>query len=232
MLLRKLLFLSLLHMFLLTSCEGNLSFDEYVKKAEEYSNQGKNEKAIDAYNKALRIKPQDSSTHYALGCLYFKEELALNIAPINRNESEKLEKRRKMLSDLTISEFKKVLELDPAKWFARYIVATDHYNNKRYSEAINEYIITIKYNPKYATAYSMLASSYSAIGRYDLAINNINEAYRLDSDTEYYYYHLGKVYYKMDNSNKVFEMQTKLKDINSKYYNDLVDYKYSNKKDN
>ena len=53
--------------------KDGLSFEEYISKANYYLNKGDAEKAILAYKKALKIKPDDGKTHFALGELYYHE---------------------------------------------------------------------------------------------------------------------------------------------------------------
>src|SRR6266480_5280168 len=54
--------------------KDGLSYDEYIKEAQQFSSNSDNEKAISAYKKALKVKPNDAKTHYDLGRLYDKEE--------------------------------------------------------------------------------------------------------------------------------------------------------------
>lgn len=214
---------------LILGCERKLSFDKYVELAEKYSSQGENEKAIDAYKKALQIKPHDSKAHYALGCLYYNEMIALtNKSATNSQEVELMDKEYKRISELATNEFKKVLEYDQANWRARYMVATDDFNHYRYQDAIRQYNYVIQYNPKDSNTYTMLSDAYLAIGNFDKAIKNINKSYQVKSDSERYYFYLAKVYYKQKKYDKGFELQMKLKNMNSNYYDDLLHFKQLN----
>lgn len=224
--------LYLLILLLLTGCESSLSFDEYIKKAENYSAQGNNDKAIDTYKKALQLKPQDSTAHYALGSLYYEEwRAAARQGATNLAELIKYNAKLKNLSDLAASEYNKALQNDQGNWRARYFVATDHYNNKRYQEAIKEFITVIKYNPNYCAAYYVLSDAYLAIGDHDLGMQSINKVHELDSDDEYYYYKLGKAYYFMKEESKGFEMERKLQALDSEYYDELLSYRFSHNRE-
>lgn len=222
--------LSFLILLIVSGCEKELTFDEYIKQGEQYASQGNNEKAIGAYKKAVRIKSNDANTHYALGCLYFKELVAMNHqTPFTATDVEEQKKKQSSLTEAMTQEYKTVLNIDPSNWNARYMMATELYNTRHYQEAIEEYKKVVQHNPKYAVAYSMLAESFLAVGANEEAFNNIEKAYKLDSDAEHYYYNLGKAFYKAKNYDKGFEMQTRLKDMKSSYYEDLLSYKYSNK---
>jgi len=209
---------------LMNGCSRQLSFDEYVQKAKQLSQEGKTERAIEAYKKASQIKPDEPEVHDVLGRLYFKQLVSQQV-PTNAKEAEQYEKTQNEIRNQVTTEFKKAIELDPSKWFARYMVATDHYNNKRYDEAIKGYVEVIKTNPKYSTAYGMLAESHLAIGDYATAKNFFDKEYRLDHDQENYYCGLGKVYYMTKDYNKGFEMLMWLKGKNSPYYDHLFNFK-------
>lgn len=228
MALQKALFLFLMFM-IVSGCDKGLTFDEYMKKGEDYASQGKNDKAIEAYKKAVKIRSGDAKAHYALGCLYFKELVEMNHQQaFNSKELEEQKKKRRNLTESMTQEYKQVLGIDPSNWNARYMIATDLYNNQRYQEALEEYKKVIKDNPNYAVAYSMLAESQLAVGAHADAFKNIELAYKLDSDTENYFFSLAKAYYKSKDYDRGFELQTRLKDMKSSYYEQLQSFKYSN----
>jgi tetratricopeptide (TPR) repeat protein len=237
----------------ISSCDSSseiktgLSYEEYIKEAQQYESKGDNEKGISAYKKALTIKPNEAKIRTALGRLYdtesqssYREAFSKYSLDILTNTNKKRNKdQAKELEEygfkskyhaLALLEYSEAIKLSPDQWDARYYIATDHYNNKRYQDAINEYNMVIRDNPKYKAAYILLSNCYLEVGTYNKALENINKAYQLDSDAEYYYYQLGTLYYKLNSYDKGFEMQTKLKNMNSKYYGDLLNYKYSDKK--
>jgi tetratricopeptide (TPR) repeat protein len=213
-------------MLMMVGCEKGLTFDEYMKKGEDYTSQSRNDKAIEAYKKAVRIKSSDANAHYALGCLYFKELVSMNHQQaFNAKEVEEQKEKRRKLTESMTQEYKQVLDIDPLNWNARYMIATELYNNHRYQEAIEEYKQVIKYNPKYSTAYGMLAESYLAIDNPAIAKENFDKEYQLDHDQENYLCSLGKAYYMAKDYNKGFEMLMRLKEMKSPYYNHLFDFK-------
>lgn len=221
-------FLLILMFMIVNGCDKEITFDEYTKMGEDYASQGKTEKAIEAYKKAVKIRSRDANAHYALGCLYFKELLEMNHqSASNSKDVEEQKEKRSNLTETMTKEYKQVLEIDPSNWNARYMIATELYNNQHYQESIEEYKKVIKNNPKYGVAYSMLARSYLATGLNDLAIENINKMQEQAPDKEFYYYRLGQAYYFMKEDTKGFEMETKLKAMNSTYYNNLLDYRFS-----
>lgn len=225
-------FLFILTIVSLFGCESRLSFEELMKQGEQYSAQGKNGKAIEAYKKAIEQKPDDSAAHEALGNAYYQEMDSTYHGPAaNAQEWEQIKKHGNELRDLAVTEYRKTLQKDKDNWKIRYRVAVELFNQKKYKEAIPEFQQTIQSNPKYAVAYSVLASSYLGVGQQDLALKNIELAHDLDKDNEHYYFSLGKAYYYMNNLNKGFEMETRLKAISSVYYKQLLDYRFSYKKE-
>ena len=77
----------------------------------------------------------------------------------NSNEVEQQKKKRRKLTESMTQEYKQVLDIDPSNWNARYMIATDLYNNQHYQEALEEYKKVIKNNPKYADIISLYEDS-------------------------------------------------------------------------
>jgi len=224
--------------------KDSLSYDEYISEAKKFASQDNNEKAISAYQKALKIKVDDANTHYILGRLYDKEEQLSYKSAFNKYQSDILTNlNKKRNKDQTkelegygykssykahaLQEYKNAIKYSPEHWAARYFVATDHFNNKRYNEAIEEYKQVIEFNPKGSNAFSLLGESYLVVGKCALALNNFAQAFKLNSDAESYYYDSGRVYVKLRNAEKATEMINHLK--GSKYYYDLTGYQPNGK---
>lgn len=213
-------------------CESRLTFEELMKQGEQYSAEGKTEKAIETYKKAVAQKPDDTRAHERLGNAYYQGmEVIFRRSATNAKEWEQIKNEGNKFRDMAVAEYTKVLQEDKDNWKIRYMVAVDHFNQKRFKEAIQEFNQTIQSNPKYAVAYSVLASSYLGVGQYDLALKNIELAHNLDKDDEHYFFSLGKAYYFMNDPKKGFEMETKLKAMKSDYYQQLLDYRFSHKKE-
>lgn len=225
--------------------DRGLSFDEYINKANLYINKGDTDKAISCYLKALKIKPTDANTHFALGKLYndiWKQsyDSAYNKYSLDTFRNEKrsmnlIEDLKKYglkneYKDMALHEFLETLKNDPNNSSAREYIANDYLNNKHYNEAIDQYKILIKLDKTSSLMYWHIADAYLHAGKYDMAIENINLAFGIENNKEYYYFRLGQAYYKMNLTEKAFQMLTNLKNMNSAYYDDLLSYKYSDKK--
>lgn len=241
-------FASLFIAILVSGCNAfsepkdGLSYEEYIKGAQQYVDKGDGERAIPYYKKALKIKPEDAKTHTALGRLYdtesqksYREAHSKYTLDILTNQNKKRDKDptkelegygfKSQYKALALKEYKEAIKLDPDQWNARYFVATDHYNNKRYDEAIKEYIEVLKYNPKCSIAYGMLAQCYLEIGNHVSAKNLFDKQYELDHDQENYFCSLGKAYYIGKDYDKGFEMLMRLKNMKSPYYDQLSNFK-------
>lgn len=240
-------YLIFLFILLLFGCSANddirdgLSYDEYVKIARRHASVGEPEKAIIAYKKALNINQNDANIHYTLGRLYSSEEqrsykdatskCQLNmLSNTGQNKNINLEKELKKMGYkseynlLALKEYIQTVKIDPNHWSALYFIATDHKNNKRYVEAINEYKKIISINPKLHLAYNQIADAYLEIGYCKQALDNYGYAFKLSNDTEYYYFNAGRVFIKMGDAEKTTEMINKSR--GSTYYNDLTGYQF------
>jgi len=231
-------------LLLIVGCTASpeLSFDECLKAAQQKLNDGEPEKAIEYYKMAVRIKPYDANVHFMLGEIYMSEwerthkqadrmnQLYAMNNPNKRitNSPEELAKfgLKQGYDEMAIAEFKETIKYAPTHSRARYYIATNHLNNKRYQEAISEYKKIVETNQASSNVYGLLATAYREIGTYDLAIDSLNKEYKLSSDDEYYYYSLGKIYIKMNNTEKMAEIFKKLRDMKSPYYKELMNYKH------
>jgi tetratricopeptide (TPR) repeat protein len=227
------IFLLLAVVTLIIGCESRLSFEELMRQGEQYFSRGNYLEAIEAFKSAAHKKPEDSGVHEALGNAYYAQIRVDNRRPTvnNANEWEDIKKTSQELKELAVKEYKIVLQKNKDNWRVRYLVATDLYNQKKYKDAITEYQELLKYNPQHAISYSMLAQSYLGERLYDLALKNYYKAYSVDHNDEYFYYNLGQAYYFMKYDDKGFEMEWKLKDMKSVFYQKLLDYRFSDRKE-
>jgi Flp pilus assembly protein TadD len=221
----------------------DLSYDQYIKLARQHYDKNDIDSAIAAYNKDLTIKPDDSKTHFLLGKIYQSEwdksyQSATqkkiiyvlnntNIRYDNDNSDETLGKfgLKVGYDKLAIDRFRETIKYDPANWEARHYIATDLFNKKQYLQAIDEFNKVVAANPKNGNALTLLGAAYAEVGSYDLAIKSYKQAYHINRDVEFYYFNLGKVYYRMDNIPKAAEMFKKLREMKSQYSERLIDFK-------
>jgi len=220
------------------SVKDGLSYDEYVKMAREYQKNDDYERAIAAGKKAVSIKPQDGETHYLLAMLYYEgwrksldaaQMKALQEAMLNSNKrrySSEIEELKQFglkaeWEPLSNQEFKETIKYDPKNWFARYMIATDLFNNKHFTEAIEEYKKVIEINPNYANAHGLIGKSYYKLGDFKTAVLNLETAVKLDPGVENYL-QLGLAYKRTNNWKKFAAIAEKLKGMDKGRYEQLA----------
>lgn len=137
--------------------------------------------AEEDFNKAIKIDPKSEDAHYYLGTLY-----------VIKNDIKNAQK-----------EFEEVLKINPNKAEAKDAIAIitgqavikssknkeamDHFNKaedffaaQKYKEAIEEYKLAIKADPKFAKAYTYMGDAYDALDDKKEAVVNYKKAIELD----------------------------------------------------
>lgn len=218
-----------------------LSFDQLIAKGRQYYADGKIDDAVELFKKALIIKPDNGALHYELGVMYYEGcQKSYNVA-LKKVLAEVLKGRIKNTSDnektliqcgyrkefcnLAMSEYSEALKYEPSNWRARYFIATDLLNNKKYAQAIVEYNKVIRQKPDYPDSYALLGQAYMETEKYQLAIKMLEKAIDMDP-RDHAYYVLGLAYKRVNNWKKVGEIEKKLKERKSIYYNDLINPEY------
>jgi tetratricopeptide (TPR) repeat protein len=83
----------------------------------------------------------------------------------------------------------------PLKNAMDYVVrAIENYKQGNFDQALADFNLAIKFDPKYATAYNGRALVYKNQGKFDQALADLNEVIELDPKEAYAYYFRGDVY--------------------------------------
>ncbi len=101
------------------------------------------------------------------------------------------------------------------------MIAPDLFNNKHFTEAIDEYKKVIEINPNYANAHGLMGESYYKLGDFKSAVLNLETAVKLDPGVENYL-QLGLAYRRANNLKKYTEIAEKLKGMDKGRYDQLV----------
>ncbi len=220
----------------------DISPDQYVKIAQQSIDKGDPERAIDAYKKAIELRPDDPRTHLALGKIYLSKWKSSYDAAYKKYELDtfnNVKRSQNLVEDLkryglnveykesAIREFNETLKYSPNNLYALEFLATEYLNSKRFKEAIAAYNHLIKISQNDSNAYWNIADAYKEIGEYSLAIENLERAVKIDNDREFYFYKMGEVYLKMGDKEKAFEMLSILKKMNSEFRERLFSEIYS-----
>jgi non-specific serine/threonine protein kinase len=124
------------------------------------------DEAIIYYKRLININPEDISAHITLGMIYYQ---------------------KKMMYDQGISEFKKVLELDPQGvtyygTFVHNLLGWAYLRKgefKKAHAAFNKYVALL---PNQANPLSVLGEFHLIVGNYDQAITNLERSLEIKPD--------------------------------------------------
>lgn len=161
--------------FALKSNEVKIQYKEQTVMAEKYLNEGNYVKAVDAYLKALTIKPDE------------QEELAIGLAEayVGIKEYDKaLEVLRKGYQNTAGTKIKEKIEevtLEKTDYEYLQIIsrADMYFTNGEYADAITEYEKAKLIKSKEATSYLQIAKAYIELGEYVKALEEVQEGLAL-----------------------------------------------------
>jgi len=236
---RKIFFICI--MMLAFGCDksDNLPADQLITKGRQLYQEGNVDDAFKLFKKAIKLKPDSADLHFELGCMYsnaaqksYDEALRRSLSDafsgerhIQNPDNDKEMMRYGYRLDLyasALSEFNETLKYDSTNWKARYYIAADLFNHKKYTEAIVEFKKITQLAPDYANGFSLLGESYSRTDQDQLAIEMLNRAVKLEPDANNYY-QLGMAYKRNHNWGKVDEIAHKLKEMDEMRYKALRD---------
>jgi tetratricopeptide (TPR) repeat protein len=137
------------------------------------SAEGKNEEAIDYYNKAIQITPDFAEAAYNnRGAAY------AHLGQYQR----------------AIDDCNKAVRLKPDDANAYINRGLAYASLRQYERAITDYNEAIRLKPNYAEAYSNRGAAYAYLGQHQRAIDDYNEAIRLKPDSAEAYNNRGIAY--------------------------------------
>jgi len=147
---------------------------------------GMPERAIVEYGKTLLINPEDKVTKHLIEDTKSKlKRRYLGLGLIYNTKG---------MYDEAISEFRKVIDIDPNCAEAHNGLGIVYNNKNMFDEAISEFKRAIDINPDFAEAYDNLAAAYNNKGMYDKAISELKKAIEIDPNFVAAHYHLAMLY--------------------------------------
>ena len=187
--------------YMVHNCLGIVLFDE-----------GKMQEAMDHYNEAIRLKPDNTDAYFNKGNVYAKRG-DYQRAFENYNEAIRLKpdnaaaynNRGKVFENLSeyesaIGDYNEAIRLKPDNVLAYYNRGNLYDKLGRYQLAIENYDEAIRLKPDNAAAYCNKGMTYARIGQYQHAIEDFNDAIRLQQDYADAYNGRGIVYLSQGNS--------------------------------
>jgi tetratricopeptide (TPR) repeat protein len=146
-------------------------------------------KALEYWNKALQINPEQANVYKSMGLHYMKKgqfddaveqfQKALEIEPqladvyVNIGHSLMMSGRPKK----AIEALQKEIQISPDADFAYFLLGQAHLQQKEYQKAQEYYEAAIKINPRYSNAYYGLVSACAKLGDRDKA-NEYSESFK------------------------------------------------------
>ena len=141
--------------------------------------EGRNEEAIEHYNKAIRITPTYAGIYCNKG-----------------NGYNKLGQYQ-----LAIENYTEAIRLRPDFADFYYNRGTAYGKHGQYKIAIDDFNKAIGLKPTYTKAYNNRGIAYGELGQYQLAIENYNKAISLKPDYADAYNNRANIYFKRNNNN-------------------------------
>lgn len=129
-------------------------------KAEVYKDLKETDKAIAAYDAAIRISPEDVDLRNDRGNLYYFLEMY----------------------DLSDLDYKKIIELEPANALGYLGVGRNLVAKEKYEEAIPQFDYAIKLNSDYGRPYAFRAQCYLLLQNWNKGTDDLISALGADSD--------------------------------------------------
>jgi tetratricopeptide (TPR) repeat protein len=149
-------------------------------------------KALDCYEKALDIDPNNGyAWYYKGGSLYYLQRY---------NEA--------------IASYDKAIKINPDYAEAWIAIGLSLHNLQRYNEAIASYDKAIKINPDYAYAWHCKGGSLHNLQRYNEAIECYDKAIKINPDYAEAWIAKGYVFYSLQRYNEAIECYDKAIKIN------------------
>lgn len=120
--------------------------------------------------------------------------------------------------------FKKAVESNPYEWNGQYLLGKALYDLGKYSEAIESFDESIKYNEEYYLSYSYRGVSRGKLGDNEGMIDDLEKDIELNPEHKWAYYTLGQLYFKLEEWQKAIDQFNIVieKDIN---YENVVSLK-------
>lgn len=151
---------------------STLSAADHSRLGTEYSEQGDFGKALDEFEMAIELDPDDPEFHRNLGTLYL---------------------RQRMFEE-AVTSYERAIELNPGYGGAYGDLAGAYFSVGRIPEAIAAAEKGIELDPEYAMSYNNLAVTYGSLGDTEQAITLLEQAIQLNPNSDNAHYNLGYFY--------------------------------------
>lgn len=137
----------------------------FLTRADTYRKLGRDEKALDDYNRLLKEQPDCADAYEKRAQLYY-EQGQYNLAD---------------------KDYQKIISIDPGSVMGYMGIGRDANAEKRYEDAIKQFDYVTKLASDYSSGYSFRAESYIGLKQYYKAIDDIIRALSIDGNNKAFF---------------------------------------------
>ena len=194
--------------------------------------------AIEAYQQALRIKPEDAMVWTNLGLAYadsgqianaikaYQQALRLNPEWAVAWRSLGGAYRESGQLSKAIEAYQRALRSSPEWAGAWRSLGAAYIESDQFSKAIEACQQSVRLNPEYAAAWQCLGFAYRRSGQFSKAIEAYQQALRIKPEDATLWYLLGSVYNKSGQKEQVMQIYRRLKTLDpaeaEEFFNNVV----------
>ncbi|MDD3573834.1 MAG: tetratricopeptide repeat protein [Methanospirillum sp.] len=204
----------------------NESYEQWFKDGMQFYQEGRLDKAQDAYEHGLAFEPDNPSLLNNLGNVL--SDKGDNIAALARYEQAlaisgddsiilgNIGRTLFLLGEYeeAIKMCNNAIKLDPENSIAWYYAATAYYELNRYDESIDYFHKALNINQSFALAWNNLGNVHVLRGEYNKAFMLYNKALESDRNLTQAWYNVGSLFFALERyceSAKAFEEVVRIK---------------------
>ena len=207
----------------------------HTRRGAAYFSKGEYDHAIEDYDEATKLNPDDAGPYTDLGIAYFSKgehdhaiknyDKAIKLKPDYAEAYIGLGNAYfcKGEPDHAIENYDRAIKLKPDYAEAYIGLGNAYFCKGEPDHAIENYDRAIKLKPDYAEVYTGLGTVYFDKGEYDHAIENYDKAIKLKPDYANTYHYRGMAYFNKGEHNHAIENHDKAIKLNPDYADAYID---------
>ena len=191
---------------------SHFTFIAYSSRGYTYGSQGKPDKAIEDYTRAIELEPNSALAYSNRGAAYQKQgnleqaiedcTSAIELKPNNdqayKNRGGAYYEQGNL--EQAIEDFTSAMELKPDSALAYYNRGVAYHKQGNLEQAIEDYTSAIELNPDNDQAYNNRGTTYQNQGNLEQAIEDYTKAIELNPDNALAYNNRGEAHQLQDNN--------------------------------
>jgi tetratricopeptide (TPR) repeat protein len=200
---------------------GKLSADNLFNKGSQYSLKGEYDKAIEAFSKAIELKPDFVAAYNNRGIAYYRKgqfdkaienyNKAIALDPNNADiyYNRGLAYERKEQFDKAIENYNKAIALDPNDIVMCFQLGQAYYLSEMYNETIETLTKCLNIDRTAVNLYFLIGRSYIGLKHYDKAVEAFENYIRLTTNSLRGHFSLGSALFRLSKYNEAIESYKK-----------------------